>query len=90
MRVPKVVRVPPLSSLFLFSWMCGVLGTMMGLIVDQGVVGAIWQILVIPSYVVFLLGTMLGVPFWLWIGLAVGMLGLADLSLYVLRQFARD
>lgn len=89
MKAPELVRLAPFSSLVAASWLCMLLGGMMGLSIDRGV-GAIWRFLIIPGYSILLGATVLARPLgeWAMLPMVVILLFVVDLGIHRLRRAA--
>lgn len=90
MRILRVLRFAPFTSLIVISWLCMTLGGAMEWNMYEGL-GVIWRMLILPSYAVFMAALLIAGPFgpWAVIPVFIGILVAGDLAIYMLRRAQR-
>jgi len=91
MRILRLLRYAPFSTLIVASWLCMVVGGVLGWDMYAGI-GQVWRGLIIPSYAVLMAAVFVARPIgsWATIPTFISILIVVDLGLYVLRTPSRE
>ncbi len=85
--MPRMIRAAPFTTIVLASWLCMLVGWMMGWTVD-GRFGFLWQITIMPAYSTFMVAMIVARPLGRWASLpaVVAIVVGVDMGFALLRR----